>query len=138
MGKGWAMKDYSTDGRKRILVVENESEISPFISKVLTSKAVEVDVAGDGDIAEKMLQGKDYILCIIDLGTLMAKDKQLYQYMSEKYPKLLNGAIFTAGGVVAGDAKVFMEHPIKLFLHKPFAPEWLKEIVSKTLAQVDR
>ena len=125
-------------GVRRILVVEHQPEISPFISEILSGKAVEVDVADGGEMAEKMLQGKDYTLCIIDLGTLMEKDKQLYQYMNEKYPNLLNGAIFTAGGEVAGDSKVFMAQTGRLFLHKPFAPEWLKEIVSKTLVQVDR
>src|SRR4030042_6173331 len=128
------MKDYSTDGTKRILVVESEPELSPFISRVLTSKAIKVDVVDNGEMAEKMLRERDYSLCIIDLVTLMAKDKKLYQYMNEKYPKLLTRALFTAGGVVDGDAKVFMAQTGRLFLHKPFAPEWLKEIVSKSLS----
>ena len=132
------MKDYSTDGRKRILVVENESEISLFIPEILSGKAVEIDVAHDGEMAEKLLQERDYALCIIDLRTLMAKDKQLYRYMNEKYPNLINGAIFTTGDVVAGDAKIFMEQAGRLFLHKPFAPEWLKEMVINALAQVGR
>ena len=42
------------------------------------------------------------------------------------------------GDVVAGDAKIFMEQAGRLFLHKPFAPEWLKEMVINALAQVGR
>jgi DNA-binding NtrC family response regulator len=122
-------------GVKRILVVEDEPEISLVCSKILTSEALEVDIAHDGEMAEEMLQRKDYALCLIDLKALMTKDKQLYQYMNRKYPKLLNGAIFTAPGVVAGDTKVFMDQTARLLLHKPFAPEWLKEIVGKALKQ---
>jgi DNA-binding response OmpR family regulator len=132
------MKGYGNSEKIRILVVENESEISPFISKILNSATIEIDVAGDGEIAERMLHEKDYTLCIIDLGTLMIKDKELYQYMNEKYPKLLNGAIFTEEGVSEGDSKAFMAQTSRLFLHKPFAPEWLKEMVIKALAQVGR
>ena len=84
-----------------------------------------------------MLRRKDYTLCIIDLKVLMTKDKQLYKYMNEKHLKLLNEAIFTVGGVIAGDSKVFMDQTARLFLHKPFAPESLKEIVRKALQQVD-
>jgi DNA-binding NtrC family response regulator len=120
----------SGDGAKRILVVEDEPEVSLVCSKILNSKSLQVDIAGDGEMAERMLQERDYILCIIDLGTLMAKDKRLHEYMNEKYPNLLNGAIFTAGGVVAGDTKVLMAQTRRLFLHKPFAPEWLKEMVN--------
>jgi DNA-binding response OmpR family regulator len=127
------MKDHSTDVVKRILVVENESELSPFISNMLNSKVVQIDIAKDGETAERLLQERDYTLCVVDLGTLMAKDKQLYQYMNEKYPNLLKGAIFTAEGVVAGDAQVFMAQTGRLFLHKPFAPEWLKEMVNTSL-----
>jgi DNA-binding NtrC family response regulator len=124
-------------GAKRILVVEDEPGISLVCSKILTSEVVKVDIAHDGEMAEEMLQRKDYALCIIDLKTLMTKDKQLHQYMNRKYPELLNGAIFTAPGVVAGDSKDFIGQTARLFLHKPFAPEWLKELVGKTLGQVN-
>jgi DNA-binding NtrC family response regulator len=121
---------------RRILVVENASEISPLISKMLDSETVKVDVTDDGDMAEKMLEQKEYVLCIIDLGAFMAKDEQLRQYMTEKYPTLLNGAIFTAGGIVAEDARVFMAQTKRQYLHKPFAPEWLKEMVSNAIKKI--
>jgi DNA-binding NtrC family response regulator len=127
------MTDYSINKIRRILVVGNEAEISPLISIMLNSETVRVDTVEDGEMAEKMLQERDYALCIIDLGTLMAKDKQLYQYMNEKYPNLLNGAIFTAGGVVVEDANVFMAQIDRQFLHKPFALDRLKEMVLNTI-----
>jgi DNA-binding response OmpR family regulator len=39
-------------------VVENESEISPFISRMLNSETVRVDVADDGEMAEKKVAVK--------------------------------------------------------------------------------
>ena len=127
------MQNYSTDRIRRILVVENESEISPFISNMLNSETVRVEVAVNGEMAETMLQEREYALCIIDLDTFMAKDKHLYQYMKVKYPALLKGSIFTEGGVVDGDAKVFMAETNRQFLHKPFAPDRLKEMVLNTI-----
>ena len=127
------MTDYSNNKIRRILVIENEAEISPLISRMLNSETVRVDTIKDGEMAEQMLQERDYALCIIDLGTFMAKDKQLYRYMNEKYPNLLNGAIFTAGGVLDEDAKVFMAQIGRQFLHKPFAPDRLKEMVLNTI-----
>ena len=130
------MNNFSA-GVKSVLVVEDEPEISLVCSRILTSKKLEIDIAHEGEMAEKMLRRKDYTLCIIDLKVLMTKDKQLYKYMNEKYLKLLNEAIFTVGGVLADDSKVFMDQTARLFLHKPFAPESLKEIVRKALQQVD-
>ena len=80
-----------------------------------------------------MLQRKGYNLCLFDISTPAVNGRQLYEYIIEKYPNLLNGAIFTAGSAVTEDAKVFMVQTGRLFLRKPFAPEWLKEIVSNTL-----
>lgn len=122
---------------RRILVVEENPEISLICSKVLSSKVFKVDIASDGETAEKMLQTRYYDLCIIDLGTLMNADNLLYHYMTEKYPKLLSGGIFTSGGIVDGDSKRFMDQTVRLFLHKPFAPEWLKAIVSKAVSELE-
>ena len=82
---------------KRILVVEDEPEISLVCSKILTSKVLEVDIAHDGEMAEEMLQRNNYDLCLIDLATLMKKYKKLCQYMNEKYPKLLKGGSIHCG-----------------------------------------
>ena len=128
----------SRTGAKKILVVEDEPSISQVCLRTLTAEGFEVDTAIDGEMAQDMLGGKDYALCLIDIRTPVMNGKQLYQYMKEKYPKLTNRVIFTTGDVLGGDTQSFLEQIGRPFLPKPFTPEELKTIIRETLRQIEK
>lgn len=131
------MKNSSASVR-RILVVEDEPSISQVCLRVLTSEGFEVDIAVNCKIAQNMLVGKDYDLCLIDIRTPVMNGKQLYQWVNEKHPKLLNGVIFTTGDLISGDIESFLEQAGRPFLPKPFTPDELKTIVRETLRQIEK
>lgn len=128
----------SRTGAKKILVVEDEPSISQVCLRTLTAEGFEVDTAIDGEMAQDMLGGKDYALCLIDIRTPVMNGKQLYQYMKEKYPELTNRVIFTTGDVLSGDTQSFLEQTGMPFLSKPFTPEELKTIIRETLRQIEK
>ncbi len=70
---------------KRILVVEDEPAISQVCQRALTGEGFEVDIAVNGEVAQEMLGGKDYDLCLIDIRTPVMNGKQLYQCIQEKH-----------------------------------------------------
>jgi CheY-like chemotaxis protein len=123
---------------KRILVVEDEPVISQVCLRTLTGEGFEVDIAVNGRIAQDMLGEKDYDLCLIDIRTPVMNGRQLYQYIQEKHPKLIDRVIFTTGDVVGGDTQSFLEQTSRPFLLKPFAPDELKTVVRETLEKIEQ
>ena len=122
----------------RILVVEDEPAICEVCLRVLTSEGFEVDIAVNGDVAQDMLNKKDYALCLIDIRTPVMNGKQLYQIIIEKHPELAKGVIFTTGDVINGYNQRFLELARRPFLPKPFTPDELRTIVRETLTEMEK
>lgn len=121
---------------KRILVVEDEPAISDVCRRVLTSEGFEVDIAVNGKADQDMVEEKQYDLCLIDIRLPAMTGKELYQWLKEKHPKVVDGVIFTTGDVMGGDTQIFLEQASRPFLPKPFTPDELKAIVKQSLRQV--
>jgi DNA-binding response OmpR family regulator len=128
----------SSAGLNKILVVEDEPAISQVCQKVLTSEGLEVDTGINGEVAQDMLGGKDYDLCLIDIKTPVMNSRHLYQCIREKHSKLANGVMFTTGDVICGNTQSYLGQAGRPFLSKPFTPDKLKAIVRETLRQIER
>jgi len=125
-------------GAKRILLVEDEPAISQVCRRVLASEGFEMDTAVNGIEAEDRLGERDYDLIIIDIRTPVMNGKELYQYIKEEYPRLVERVIFTTGDVLAGETRSFLEQRGRPLLLKPFTPDNLKAIVKETLRQIEK
>ncbi|MBE9512806.1 MAG: response regulator [Chloroflexi bacterium] len=128
----------SNTGAKRILVVEDEPAICQVCRRALTSEGFEVDIATNGRVAEDMLRGKDYDVCLIDTRTPVMSGKQLYQSIIEKHPRLASRVIFTTGDMMEGNTRRSLEQSSRPYLPKPFNPDELKTIVKETLGQIEK
>jgi two-component system copper resistance phosphate regulon response regulator CusR len=51
----------------KVLVVEDEAEVSAFIKQGLEEQAMEVDVAYDGNIGERLALSRDYDVILLDI-----------------------------------------------------------------------
>ena len=122
----------------RILVVEDEPVISRVCIQTLTGEGFEVDIAANGTVAKGVLGQRGYDLVLIDIRTPVMNGKQLYLYMNEKHPELVDGAIFTTRDVMEGDTSGFLEQSGRLFLPKPFSPDELKTIVREALRRIEK
>ena len=123
---------------ERILVVEDEPAIRLVCQRILTGEGFEVDVAVNGKVAQDMIKGKRYDLCLIDIRTPAMNGNELYRWLGEKYPRLADGVIFTTGDVMGGGTQGFLEQTDRPFLTKPFTPDEIKAIVKETLGQVEK
>jgi DNA-binding response OmpR family regulator len=113
----------------KILVVEDEPSISDVCRRVLTREGYAVEIAANGKLAQGMVGGKLYDLCLIDIRTPAMNGKELYEWLQEKHPQLTKRVIFTTGDVLGGDTRSFIEGTGRPFLPKPFSPDDLKAIV---------
>jgi len=131
------VEDFNTVA-KSILVVEDEPVIDQICQRILDSEGFEVDIAVNGDVAQDMLNKKDYDLCLIDIRTPVMNGKQLYQIIIEKHPELAKGVIFTTGDVIDGYNQRFLELARRPFLLKPFTLDELRTIVRETLREMKK
>lgn len=125
----------SSTGVKRILIVEDEPAICDLCRRVLTREGFEVEIAVNGKVAQDMIQGKQYDLCLLDIRTPEMNGKELYQWLKEKHPQLASRVIFDTGSVIGKDTMTFIEQSGRPFLPKPFTPDELRPIVRETLRQ---
>ena len=120
----------------KILVVEDEPAICQVCRSVLTDEGFEVDTAANGDVAQDMLEKKDYDLVMIDIRTPVMNGKQLYQVIIGKHPKLANRVIFATGDVMDGYTQRFLELAGRPYLLKPFTIDELRDIVRETMRRM--
>jgi len=123
---------------KRVLVVEDESAISAVCRRVLISEGFEVDIAVHGKVAQDMIEGKQYDICLIDIRLPQMTGKELYQWLKEKHPQLASRVIFTTGDLMGGDTQIFLEQASRPLLSKPFTADELRAVVRETLKQLER
>ena len=125
-------------GVKRILVVEDEPEICKFCQRVLSGKGYEVDIAGNGKVAQDMIEKRQYSLFLIDIKLPLMNGRELYQWLKKEHPRQISKVIFTSGSVLGEDTQLFIEQTGRPFLPKPFTPDELKAVVRETLKQLER
>jgi len=123
---------------KRILVVEDEPVIGQLCQEILTKEAFEVEIAINGVVAQKMIEQKQYDICVIDIRTPTMNGTQLYHWLLKEYPQLADRVIFTTGGIMNDQTMPFIEQSGRLFLPKPFTPDELIATVKKALKQLEK
>ena len=78
----------TSDKTRRILVVEDERAICEVFTIILKSEGFEVDIAGNGRLAEEKVKGEDYDLIIVDVRTPIMNGKEFYQSIIDNKPVL--------------------------------------------------
>lgn len=121
-----------------VLVVEDELSISEICERVLSDKGFEVNVASNGRVAQDMISRKQYALCLIDIRTPAMNGMELYQWLKQEKPELVQGVIFTTGDVMREDIRDFLEQAGRPLLLKPFTPDELTTTVEKALRSLGK
>ena len=118
---------------KRILVVEDEPSIGTMCQRVLAREGFEVEIAVNGNLAQEMIEKKQYHICLIDIRTPRMSGAELYQWLQKNYLQVANHVIFTTGSVIDEKTMAFIEQSSRPFLPKPFTPNELTAIVKEAL-----
>ena len=130
-GENSIMMNSEAEGKK-ILVVDDEQEITMVCMRTLVPEGYEVDTASDGSVAEEILTKRDYNLVLIDIRTPVLNGKQLFHYIKDCHPELVDGVIFTTGDITSNDTEQFLVQSGRPFLLKPFTLDELKSVVKET------
>jgi DNA-binding NtrC family response regulator len=117
----------------RILVIDDEPHIRESIQKALERVGCAVDVAADGDAALVRLEraAPELVLCDIRLHGM--DGMELLHRIKEMYPEVL--VVMITGYASVESAVTAMKAGASDYLSKPFTPDQLRHVVTRTLEQ---
>ena len=117
--------------RKRVLIVEDEPDLSAVFVNLLDVFGVQGKVAKNASVAKKSLSEEKFDFLIIDLTLPDESGVDLYKDMVLSHPEYRGNVIFTSGMNVTEDLSKIMHDDGISFLAKPFSIEKLKQVLER-------
>lgn len=119
--------------KKRILVVDDEPEIRNVCRRALTLMGLEVEMASDGEEAQRMAGQHEYDLYLVDIRMPVLNGTDFYRWLESERPLSAKRVIFMTGSTASEDTAGFIGESGRLFLLKPFSIAELEQAVRNTL-----
>ncbi|MEX0806612.1 MAG: sigma-54 dependent transcriptional regulator [Candidatus Binatia bacterium] len=120
-------------GKARILVVEDDREMSRFLTQLLSEEGYEVEVVNDGPSALEAYQGGSFDLIISDLMMPRMKGTELVRRLKATHPDALV-LLITAFGTIESAVEAIHAGAFH-YLTKPFRTDELLIHVQRSLEQ---
>lgn len=119
----------------RILIVEDEAEISDMLKEMLERDGHEVDLATSGREALARLEAAPVDLIISDLHMPDLDGPELYRRLVARHPELASRMVFMTGDVLAADVTGFLGDSGVPVFDKPIDPYDIRIKVRARLEQ---
>ncbi len=121
---------------KRLLVVDDEKYILDFFVEVFQTFPMVVETANDGKLAMEKMLHNDYDLIITDFKMPQMSGRELFHWVKDQRPHLLDRIIFVTGDTASSETRSFFDDVGNRYLAKPFKIEEVKEVIQETLQQI--
>jgi CheY-like chemotaxis protein len=111
----------SAKAKARVLVVEDEPDLSDVLTTTLRMRGFEVDAALTATQAISFMENNHYDLAVLDI--LLPGDiggRELFQIMQGSNPELAARVMFMTADTVNYETRRFLEQAGRPFLEKPF------------------
>ena len=119
----------------RILVVDDEPEISESLAELLGSEGHTVDTAENGAVALRRLAAQPYDAVISDLRMPILDGPGLYRAIEQRHPELAPRTGFVTGDSLSPDIRKFLSGTDVACIEKPFARDDVRRLVARLLPQ---
>ncbi len=119
----------------RVLVVDDEAEISDLMRESLEAAGYEVATAESGEVALELLDEARFDAIVSDLRMAGLDGTHLWQALRERHPAMASRLLFVTGDTLSLDAAAFLSETGAPSLEKPFAP---RELVEAVRASIER
>ncbi len=104
----------------RILIVDDEVELSQTLADLLEPEGHYIDLAANGEIALNKLRKKEFDVIISDLRMPVMDGPTLYENIGQSLPKYLNRIIFVTGDTLSPHVHEFLnQNPVPV-IEKPY------------------
>ena len=115
----------------RVLVIDDEPDITGFLVEILEASGHRVEVAGSGRAALQRLDNADYDAIICDLRMPLLDGPGLFQALKAVKPHLLERVIFATGDLLNEQTDRFLKESGRPCVEKPFLPAQIRDLVEK-------
>ena len=123
---------------KKILMVDDEKYILDFLVEVFRLLPFTVDTATDSQTALDKIRACEYDLVITDYKMPHMNGRDLFNWVKENRPSMVNRIVFMTGDTVNPETHSFFNDNRIRYLTKPFKIEEIKNMVAQTLEESGR
>lgn len=128
---------FGAEARKRVLVVEDESEIRQLIVLHLKREEFEVDDVGDGEQARQLLTQRSYDLVIVDWMLPSLSGLELTRWMRKRNPAMTTPVLFVTAKTEPEHVATGLDAGADDYIAKPFDTLVLMARVNALLRRQD-
>ena len=119
----------------RIMVVDDESAICQFLSRVLTQEGHSVETIDNASAALERLERGRYNLILLDIRMANMDGIELYRHMGKIARSLQRRVVFITGDTMAPSTRNFLDSTKARYISKPFNAEQLKKDINQILIE---
>jgi PAS domain S-box-containing protein len=113
----------------RVLVVDDEFDVSQIISDVLKHEGHNVEIAPSGHAAMEKIKRQRYDVILSDIRMPGMDGPALYQAIGAARPDLIEGLAFITGDTLSPKVKEFLDASKRPYLEKPIGPKDIRDLV---------
>ena len=117
----------------RILVVDDEVDVTDTLSEILRSSGHEVDVVFDGRAGFERALSVSYDLILSDMRMPVLDGPGLYEALQRERPEMADRVAFITGDTLSVEVQSFLDQTDVLRLEKPFLPDDVLRLLSQAM-----
>ncbi|MFC2050997.1 ATP-binding protein, partial [Chloroflexota bacterium] len=121
--------------KAKILVVDDETVISQFVSQILTDEGHEVEAVDSAEDALEKVKSEKYQIIMLDIKMPGMSGIELYRRFRKTSPTLAEGVVFITGDVMGASTMDFLNKTKVPYIIKPFDARQLKTEINRVLAK---
>lgn len=126
------------DGRGRVLVVDDEADVSETLGELLEREGFEVVTVSDGAAALTKIDTTDFDMIVSDLRMPGMSGPEMYARLSETRPHLLSRLGFVTGDTLGSDMADFLRKSERPVLEKPFTRTGIHYLIASLMPRQPR
>jgi PAS domain S-box-containing protein len=121
----------------KVLVVDDEPDLSEMLADVLKTYGHEVDTAPNGVVALETLGSRSYDLILSDIRMPELDGPGLYREVARRDPMMSSRFIFLTGDTLGSETRAFIEESAVPTIKKPFAVDEILRVMQETIKRSD-
>ena len=128
-------EEHERNGGQKILVVDDEPVVLEFIRDALVGEGYVVETMNSAEPALAMIRKKEYSLILLDIKLPGMSGIEVYKYIQQESPSLVEKIVFITGDIMGPDTKEFLSRTKAHCIPKPFNHEQLTKEVARILSR---
>jgi len=115
---------------RKVLIIDDEQNISEMISEMLANEGCETTVVTTGELALQKMKEHDYDLILCDIRMPGMDGREIYRQVTHHMPQLVRRFVFVTGDI-SDQTRDFLEETGNQHFMKPFTRQTLMQAIKQ-------